>query len=85
MNKEIKIPYTKNTVEARQVLQSLGYKPLSFFQGKKYVFGIISDCANAYTAWQEKDYSTFDNREAYHETKPCDLQTFTKKLKNYEN
>ncbi|MGI9582623.1 hypothetical protein ACR1PO_15615 [Chryseobacterium sp. RRHN12] len=85
MTKENKIPYTKNTIEARQVLQSLGYRPLSFFQGKKYVFGIISDRANAYSAWKEKDYSTFDNREAYHEFEACDLQTFTEKLKKYEN
>jgi len=85
MNKEKKIPFTKNTSEARQVLRSLGYRPLSFFQGKKYVFGIISDCANAYSAWKEKDYSTFDDREAYHELEACDLQIFTEKIKNYEN
>ena len=85
MTKEQKIPYTKNTTEARQVLESLGYRPLSFFQGKKYVFGIISECANARSIWKEKDYSTFDNRESYHELEPCDLQTFTTKIKQNEN
>ncbi|AZA82190.1 hypothetical protein C1637_09830 [Chryseobacterium lactis] len=85
MTKEEKIPFTKNTKEARQALESLGFRPLSFFQGKEFICGLISTIANARESWKEKDYSTFDIKEDYHEDNPCDLETFIKKIKTYEN
>lgn len=82
MRTETKTPYTKNTPEARQILNSLGYRPLSFFQGKTYVYGSISNCANAHTNWTEKNYATFDIKESYHEDKESTLEEFFEKIKN---
>lgn len=81
MTTERKTPYTKNTPEARHVLKVLGYQPLSFFQGKEFVYGSISNWANAHDSWTEKDYATFDVRESYHEDKESTLEEFIEKLK----
>lgn len=77
-----KTPYTKNTPEARHVLKVLGYQPLSFFQGKEFVYASIATCGNAYNTWYEKDYTTFDVKESYHEYKESTLEEFIDKIKN---
>lgn len=61
--KEEITPYTENTTEVRIKLQMMGYKPLSFFQGKKYIRPMISTWANKDSTWKQYEYSTFDNPE----------------------
>lgn len=55
------IPYITNSKEIRILLEKNNYTPLSFFQGKQFVFPIISTWANKFGQWQEKNYSTTDN------------------------
>ena len=57
------IPFTKNTQNIRLFLDKNGYNPLRFFQGKEYIYPIVSVMANAKSTWNEKDYSTFDESE----------------------
>lgn len=52
--------YTKNTIEARNFLEINGFKGLSFFQGKEFIYAFISERANKDYTWYEKDYSTFN-------------------------
>ena len=72
MNSEI-IPYTENTTEVRRKLEMMGYNPLSFFQGKKYISPMITTWANKDNTWKEYEYSTFDD--------PINLTYSTKYLK----
>lgn len=62
----MKVPYTKNTEEARQFLQQQGFTPLSFFQGKEYVYPLVSTFANKDKEWKVYDYSTFSQPDDYH-------------------
>lgn len=62
----MKVPYTKNTKEVRLFLEQEGFTPLSFFQGKQYIYPVISTRANKDKEWKEKDYSTFNHPERYH-------------------
>jgi hypothetical protein len=57
------VPFTHNTKKVRMFLEKQGFKPLSFFQGKEYVYPIISTRANANATWKEKDYSTFSEND----------------------
>lgn len=56
--KDNKIPYTKNTKEVRILLEKEGFFPLSFFQGKEYIYPVISHWGNSKSTWVEKEYST---------------------------
>jgi len=81
------IPYTLNTSEVRSYLMSKGYKPLSFFQGKKYVYPLISTCGNFNTIWKEKDYSTFDldKKESFLYKEECSFEEFKIELEKLES
>ncbi len=57
------IPYTKNTLEVREFLESKGFKGLSFFQGKEFVYAFLTTRANKHKTWKEKDYATFSEAE----------------------
>jgi hypothetical protein len=59
------VPFSKNTKEIRAFLENQGYFPLRFFQGKEYIYPIVSTWANSKSTWQERDYSTFDGKEKY--------------------
>lgn len=63
--KETIVPFIKNTKEVRVFLEKKGFTPLSFFQGKDYVYPIISTWANKNNTWKEKDYSTFNKSDNY--------------------
>lgn len=56
-------PYTRNTKEVREFLEKEGFTPLSFYQGKKYIYPLISNFANVHSSWKVRDYSTFDDPE----------------------
>lgn len=55
-----KIKFTKNTKEVRSFLEENGFKGLSFFQGKYYIYAFLTERANINHRWIEKDYTTFD-------------------------
>jgi hypothetical protein len=57
------LPYTDNTKEIRLKLEMVGYRPLSFFQGKKYIRPMITNWANKDESWKVYEYSTFDDPE----------------------
>jgi hypothetical protein len=61
-------PYTENTKEVRKKLEAIGYRPLSFFQGKKYIRPMICTWANKDRTWKTYEYSTFEDSEklTYH-------------------
>jgi hypothetical protein len=82
-----KIPFIKNNSEIRLFLQNKGYKPLSFFQGKKFVFPIISTWGNKFGEWKEKSYSTTDNilNKSYLNSKESSFSQFIEWIKNYGN
>jgi hypothetical protein len=65
---DLKTPYAENTKEARQFLESKGFKPLRFFMGKRFIYPIISQWANASNSWTEKDYSTVSSEELKEKT-----------------
>ena len=54
-----------NTRENREWLEMLGYKPLRFFQGKKYLYATTSQRANAKEVWNEPYYGTVDDVDFY--------------------
>jgi len=60
------IPYTLNTPEVRIFLESKGFRPLRFFQGKKFIRPIISNWANKDHQWKEHEYCTFKESEIVH-------------------
>lgn len=53
------IPFTLNTPKSRLLLEKEGFEGLSFFQGGKYIYPIISTWSNKNSTWKEKNYSTF--------------------------
>lgn len=58
-----KVPYTENSREIRKILGDLGYSPLSFFQGKDFIYPVVSDRANAHSTWKNYDYSTCTEKD----------------------
>lgn len=60
------IPYTKNTREARDFLRLRGFKPLSFYQGDRFIYPMISTWANKTGEWKEKNYATFSSPDEMH-------------------
>ena len=81
------IPYITNSKEIRILLEKNGYTPLSFFQGKQFVFPIISTWGNKFGEWQEKNYSTTDNilDKDYLNSKEASFLEFVKWIKNNGN
>lgn len=57
------IPFTLNTSEARLLLEKEGFSGLSFYQGQKYIYPIISTWSNKKSTWKEKNYSTFSESD----------------------
>ena len=57
------VKYTRNTLEARQYLESKGFKGLSFFQGKDFIYAFLTTWGNKNGEWKEKDYSTFSQSD----------------------
>lgn len=82
-----KIPFIKNNSEIRLFLQNKGYKPLSFFQGEKFIFPIISTWGNKFGEWKEKDYSTTDNilNKSYLNSKESSFSEFIEWIENHGN
>lgn len=62
-DEEPKVPYTKNTADARIYLEENGYSPLRFFQGKSYICPCVSTFANKHKQWLVYDYLTFNEDE----------------------
>lgn len=60
-----KIPYTDNTESLRTKIENLGYQPLRFFQGCKFIKPVISVRANSKSNWIEYTYSTFNDINEY--------------------
>ena len=58
-----KVKYTRNTSEARKYLESQGFKGLSFFQGKDFIYAFLTTWGNKNGEWKEKDYSTFSEND----------------------
>lgn len=58
-----KIPYIENSREIRKILDDLGYSPLNFFQGKDFVYPIVSNRANAHGNWKDYHYSTCNEKD----------------------
>jgi len=54
------VPWTKNTKEVRILLENNGFKPLAFFQGRKFLKPMITTWANKDKTWVKNEYSTFD-------------------------
>ena len=81
------IPYITNSKEIRILLEKNGYTPLSFFQGKQFVFPIISTWGNKFGEWQEKNYSTTDNilDKDYFNSKESSSLEFVKWIENNGN
>lgn len=75
------IPFTKNTIEARIFLEKQGFAPLSFYQGREFIYPIISTWANKNGSWQEKNYSTFNLSEKEDFMMPNELKLQDFKLK----
>jgi hypothetical protein len=79
-----KIPYTKNTSEARKFLEQNRYTPLSFFQGKEFISPIVSNYANKNAQWLVYDYTTFNkdevNSKTYLQDKDCDFEKFKSEI-----
>ena len=44
----------------------IGYRPLSFFQGKKYLRPMITTWGSNHRSWKNYEYSTFENPEELH-------------------
>ncbi len=61
MDIEDMLPCSNNTKEIRLKLEMLGYRPLSFFQGKKYIRPMITTWGNKDGSWKVYEYSTFDD------------------------
>lgn len=82
-----KIPFIKNSKEVRILLEKNNYSPLSFFQGKKFVFPIISTWQNKFGKWIEKDYSTTDDvlSKEYLNSKESTFLEFVKWIENNGN
>lgn len=72
------IPFTLNTSEARLLLEKEGFSGLSFYQGKKYIYPIISTWSNKNSTWKEKNYSTFSESDGKDFLMPnvCQLKEF---------
>lgn len=81
------IPYITNSKEIRILLEKNGYTPLSFFQGKQFVFPIISTWGNKFGEWQEKNYSTTDNilDKDYLNSKESSFSEFIEWIENHGN
>lgn len=81
------IPYITNSKEIRILLEKNGYTSLSFFQGKQFVFPIISTWGNKFGEWKEKDYSTTDNilDKDYFNSKESSFLEFIEWIENHGN
>ena len=81
------IPYITNSKEIRILLEKNGYTSLSFFQGKQFVFPIISTWGNKFGEWQEKNYSTTDNilDKSYLNSKESSFSEFIEWIENHGN
>jgi hypothetical protein len=81
------IPYITNSKEIRILLEKNGYTSLSFFQGKQFVFPIISTWGNKFGKWKEKDYSTTDNilNKSYLNSKESSFSEFIEWIENHGN
>jgi hypothetical protein len=81
------IPYITNSKEIRILLEKNGYTSLSFFQGKQFVFPIISTWGNKFGEWKEKDYSTTDNilNKSYLNSKESSFSEFIEWIENHGN
>ena len=79
MKNKDKLPFTKNTREVRIFLESLKFRPLSFFQGGDFIYPLISTCGNKYGEWKEYDYSTFnlDRKDDFIADHPVSFEEFT--------
>ncbi len=60
---DMETKYAINTPQIRNWLESKGYKGLSFFQGKKFVYAFLTTWRNKSGEWKEKDYSTFEDSD----------------------
>ena len=58
-----KVPYTENSREIRKILEDLGYSPLSFFQGKDFIYPVVSNRVNTHGSWKNYDYSTCNEKD----------------------
>lgn len=81
------IPYITNSKEIRILLEKNGYTSLSFFQGKQFVFPIISTWGNKFGEWKEKNYSTTDNplNKKYLNKKESSFLEFIKWIETHGN
>ena len=81
------IPYITNSKEIRILLEKNGYTSLSFYQGKQFVFPIISTWGNKFGEWKEKDYSTTDNilNKSYLNSKESSFSEFIEWIENHGN
>lgn len=59
----MKIPFIENSKYVRDYLEAKGFLPLRFFQGKAFIYPLISERANSKSEWKEYDYSTFSESE----------------------
>lgn len=57
------VKFTRNTLEAREYLESQGFKGLLFFQGKDFIYAFLTTWGNKNGEWKEKDYSTFSESD----------------------
>ena len=57
------LTYTHNTREIRVKLETMGYRPLTFFQGKEYIRPMITTWGNKDGSWKVYEYSTFNDPE----------------------
>ena len=80
------VKFTRNTLEARKYLESQGFKGLSFFQGKDFIYAFLTTWCNKNGAWKEKDYSTFSEtdkeRIAYLTKNASELDEFKVYIEN---
>ena len=80
------VKFTRNTLEARQYLESQGFKGLSFFQGKEFIYAFLTTWGNKNGEWKEKDYSTFSesdkDRMSYLIKNVSDLNEFESYIEN---
>jgi hypothetical protein len=74
------VKYTNNTSEVRRYLESKGFKGLSFFQGKEFIYAFLTIRANYKQEWKEKDYSTFSVEDKdgmdFLEKSSCSIEEF---------
>lgn len=80
------VKFTRNTLEARKYLESQGFKGLSFFQGKDFIYAFLTTWGNKNGEWKEKDYSTFNEtdkeRMAYLTKNASELDEFKVYIEN---